>query len=229
MRPVVAPSWTLSVAEARACQERLRDRVITVDRLGPVRTIAGVDVSYNVSSPVLYAAIVVLDAESLEPIEICGVEAPAPFPYIPGYLSFRELPPLSQAMASLKTRPDVIVCDGQGIAHPRRFGLACHLGVLYDIPTIGIAKSRFVGRHREPGKERGRWAVLYDDHSREVLGSVLRTRTGVKPLYVSSGHRVSLTTARRIALQLTPRWRQPETTRAAHNEVNRLRLEAMST
>jgi deoxyribonuclease V len=212
------------VAEARAVQERLRARVIQEDRFGPLRLVAGADVSYDRGSPELFAAVVVLALPSLEPVEVASVRARARFPYVPGYLSFRELPPLLDAFAKLGQRPDLVVCDGQGRAHPRRFGLACHLGLLLGLPSIGCAKTRLVGEHREPGPRRGAHARLLD--AGECIGEVVRTREGVRPVYVSVGHRVSLPTARRLVLQLTRGARLPEPTRAAHAEVNRLRREA---
>lgn len=214
-------SWDLPVAEARALQERLRARVEARDRIGRVRRVAGADVSYDRGSPILYAALVVLDAESLEVLETASVRAPARFPYVPGYLSFREIPPLLDAFDRLERRPDLLVADGHGFAHPRRFGLACHLGVYLDLPTIGCAKSLLVGSCREPADRRGAWTALRDGG--ETIGQAVRTRPGVKPVYASVGHRVSLATARRWILRLAPRYRLPETTRAAHAEVNRLR------
>ena len=213
--------WDVSLPEARALQLRLRDRVEEGDRLGPVRRVAGADVSYDRRSPVLHAAVVVLDAASLEVLETAGVRARARFPYVPGYLSFREMPALLEAFARLRTRPDLLVADGHGRAHPRRFGIACHLGVALDLPTIGCAKSRLVGAHREPGARRGSHVQLRDEG--EVIGEVVRTREGVKPVFVSVGHRVSLASARRWILRLAPRHRLPEPVRAAHEEVNRLR------
>jgi deoxyribonuclease V len=185
------------------------------------RLVAGADLSFDRSSPHLYAAVVVLDAESLQVVEVAGVQARAGFPYIPGYLSFREIPPLLLAFAKLETVPDLVVCDGQGRAHPRRFGLACHLGVLLDLPTLGCAKSGLIGDYREPGPRRGAHTQLRDGG--EVIGQVVRTRSFVKPVFVSVGHRISLETARRTALRLAPRYRLPEPVRAAHREVNRLR------
>jgi deoxyribonuclease V len=186
--------------------------------------VAGADVSYDRASPLLFAAVVVLDARSLEVVEVAAVTARASFPYLPGYLSFRELPPLLEAFAKLRARPDLVLCDGHGRAHPRRFGFACHLGVALDVPAIGVAKSRLVGEHREPGLRRGAHVALRADG--EVIGEVLRTRPGVKPVYVSVGHRVSLATARQLVLRFSPRYRVPEPIRAAHAEVNRLRRES---
>ena len=213
---------TPSIAEARALQERLRAAVAERDALPrKLRLVAGADVSYDRGSPILFAAIVVLDAETLETVEVASVRAVASFPYVPGYLSFRELPPLAEAFARLRTRPDLVLCDGHGRAHPRRFGFACHLGVQLGVPTIGCAKSRLVGEHREPGTRRGAHTLLRD--GRETIGAVLRTREGVAPLYVSVGHRVSLATAQRLVLRFAPLVRIPEPLRAAHAEVNRLR------
>ena len=213
-------SWTLSIPEARELQSRLRDRIIEEDRFGEVSTVGGVDVSYDLRSPHLFAAAVVLDARTLEPIESVGVRGKALFPYVPGYLSFREAPAALDAIGRLRHPPDLLICDGHGRAHPRRFGLACHLGMWLDMPTIGCAKTRLVGTHAEPGPRRGAHRRLVDGG--EVIGEVVRTRDGVKPVYVSVGHRVSLETARRWVLRLS-RTRLPETTRAAHAEVNRLR------
>lgn len=221
VRPRIRHRWDVSFGEARRIQERLRDRVERADRLGAVRRVAGVDVSYDRGSPILYAAVVVLDARTGERLEAAGVRSRATVPYVPGYLSFREIPPLIEAFARLSRPPDLVVCDGHGRAHPRRFGIACHLGVLLDLPTLGCGKSRLVGEHVEPSAARGSHAALRD--GREVIGSVVRTREGTKPVFVSTGHRVSLSTARRQVLRLAPRLRLPEPVRAAHAEVNRLR------
>ena len=196
--------------------------MIETDALpGTLRLVAGADVSYDRNSPALYAVVVVLDAESLEVVDVARATTRAEFPYVPGYLSFRELPPLLAAFEGLRLRPDLVLCDGHGRAHPRRFGLACHLGVELDLSVVGCAKSRLVGAHREPGPRRGAHVSLRD--GAEVIGEVLRTREGVAPVYVSVGHRVSLATARRLVLRFTPCFRIPEPTRAAHAEVNRLR------
>ncbi|OGI41612.1 MAG: endonuclease V [Candidatus Muproteobacteria bacterium RBG_16_62_13] len=208
-------SWPQTVAEARAVQEQLRGKVVTRDRIGRVRMVAGIDIGYEGENNLARAAAVVLAYPALEPVEAAVVRVPVKFPYVPGYLSFREVPALLAVFAQLKHKPDLILCDGQGLAHPRRFGLACHLGVLLDIPTIGVAKSRLIGEPRgRLGRAKGAWVPLIDHD--EIIGAVLRTRTGVKPLYVSIGHRVSLATALDFVLRCTPRYRLPETTRRAH-------------
>lgn len=184
-------------------------------RIGRVRTVAGIDIGYEGDSQLARAAAVVLAFPSLEPVEAAVVHVPVKFPYVPGYLSFREVPAALAVLAKLEQRPNLILCDGQGLAHPRRFGLACHLGVLLDIPTIGVAKSRLIGEARgRLGHARGAWVPLIVDD--EIIGAEVRTRAGVKPLFVSIGHRVSLDTAIDFVLRCAPRYRLPETTRCAH-------------
>ena len=202
----------MSPAEARAIQESLRDRVVTEDQFGEIRTVAGIDI--GLSGRKGRAAAVLLDLPSLELRGTAVAEGEIRFPYVPGLLSFRECPLAIAALRKLSRRPDLLLCDGQGLAHPRRFGIACHLGVLLDTPAIGAAKSRLIGTHEEPGGERGSQTPLFDGE--EVIGSVLRTRTNVRPIYVSTGHRVSLATAVAITLQCSPRFRIPESTRQAH-------------
>jgi len=160
------------------------------------------------------AAVVVLDFPGLTLREQAIARLPTRFPYVPGFLSFREAPAVLAAMKKLHTRPDLILCDGQGLAHPRRFGLACHLGLLLDISSIGVAKSRLTGTHGDVPEQKGGWVALEDKG--EVVGAVLRTRTGVKPVYVSIGHRISLATAIDYVLRCTTCYRLPETTRHAH-------------
>jgi deoxyribonuclease V len=203
------------VPQARAVQEALRGRVVTRDRAGRVRHVAGIDVGFERGGRVTRAAVVVLSFPELVPVEQAVVRQPTRFPYVPGYLSFREIPAVLVALARLAVRPDLLLCDGQGYAHPRRFGLACHLGVLTDTPSIGVAKSRLIGEHDALAPEKGSWVPLRDQG--EVIGAVLRTRTAVKPLFVSVGHRVSLKTAIRYVLACTTRYRLPETTRRAHH------------
>jgi len=205
--------WDLTPAEARELQQALAERVETVDRLGTVRRVAGVDVHFP-RPGVARAAVVVLDADTLAPIDQATAEQPVSFPYLPGLLSFREIPAALEALTHLRVLPDLVLCDGHGLAHPRRFGLACHLGVALDLPTIGVAKSRLLGSHGPLADDRGSRVPLLDGD--EVIGAVLRTRSGVRPLYVSVGHRCSLDTALTWVLRCTPRTRLPETTRAAH-------------
>jgi len=209
-------------ARYRAIQEALRARVVRGNRLpDSVRTVAGADLAYTRDGSTCFSAVVVFDLATLTIQETVSARAPVRVPYVPGYLSFREIPALLLAFSKLSAPPDVIICDGQGRAHPRRFGLACHLGVLLDIPALGCGKTRLLGAHRDPGPQRGRYALLRDRG--EVIGHVLRTQDGVKPLYVSAGHRIGLNAARRLVLRCAPRYRQPEPIRAADQEVNRLR------
>ncbi len=194
--------------EAAQLQLRLRDRVVPRGAVR-LRLVAAADVS--VRGDVARAAVVIL--RGLEPVERVAVERPVTFPYVPGLLSFRELPPLLEAWKKVKSVPDVILVDGQGRAHPRRFGLACHLGVLLDLPAIGCAKSRLIGEHEEPPAARGSWTPLTDGG--EVIGAALRTRDGCRPVYVSIGHRVTLAGAIRAVLDCAPRYRIPEPQRLA--------------
>jgi deoxyribonuclease V len=219
----VRHSWSVSIAQARRLQDELRDAVIDADAPGLVRLVAGADVSFERGGSRLYAAVVVLDADRLEVADVATARGAARFPYVPGYLSFRELPPVLEAFGRLRRTPDLVICDAQGRAHPRRMGLACHLGLWLDVPTIGCAKTRLTGTHREPGLRRGCHTRLRDGN--EVVGEVVRTRSGVKPVFVSVGHRVSLVSARKWTLKLA-RYRIPEPVRLAHLEVNRLRRSA---
>lgn len=189
--------------------------------VSPVRLVAGVDVASEKAGDRLFAAVVVLNAMTLEIVATANSSGNATFPYIPGIFSFRELPPLCEALQRLDSSPDLIICDGQGIGHPRRFGLASHLGVLFDVPTIGCGKSCLTGSYSPPAHDRGSFSDLVDDG--EVIGSVLRTQSNVKPIFVSIGHRVSLQTARDWVLRLAPRFRQPEPIRRANELVNALR------
>ncbi|MDX5332934.1 MAG: deoxyribonuclease V [Gammaproteobacteria bacterium] len=208
-----AHPWSVTPAEARAIQARLRGYVVTEDRLGPVRQVAGVDVGFEDGGRTTRAAVAVLAYPGLEPVEERIARVPTTFPYVPGLLSFREIPAVLAALAQLPVLPDLILCDGQGIAHPRRLGIACHLGVLLDVPTVGVAKSRLIGTHAEVPADKGGWVPLLDGG--ETIGAVLRTRTNVKPVYVSPGHRISLPTAIDYVMGCLTRYRLPETTRRA--------------
>lgn len=206
-----AHSWDVSTSEARAIQERLRSNLITTDDLGPIDYVAGVDVGFDKPGKLTRAAVSVLSFPELQPVEDSIVCVPTRFPYVPGLLSFREIPAIVEALQALHQPPDMILCDGQGYAHPRRFGLACHLGVITGLPTIGVAKSRLLGEHTEPPQRRGAWVPLIDEA--EIVGAVLRTRVNVKPVYVSIGHRLTLETACDYTMRCTTRYRLPETTR----------------
>jgi deoxyribonuclease V len=206
--------WDVTAAQAKAIQEDLRGRVITRDAFACVSRVAGVDVGFEAQGEVTRAAIAVLSLPGLELVSQVVARRPTTFPYIPGLLSFREIPAVLDALEELETLPDLLFCDGQGLAHPRRFGIACHLGVLTDIPSIGVAKTRLLGEHAPLGNAKGSRAYLYQ--GQEIIGAVLRTRRDVKPLYISSGHRVSLETALGFVLACTTKYRLPETTRWAH-------------
>lgn len=215
MKPLISHPWNLSPLEAIALQRDLRERVILTDRLAPsVRRVAGVDVGFEADGTVTRAAVAVLRYPELDVLESAIARRPTEFPYIPGLLSFRELPAVLAALGQLREPPDLLLCDGQGIAHPRRFGIASHLGLLMDIPSIGVAKTRLCGQHDEPVNQRGAWTPLWANET--AIGAVLRTRPGVKPLYISSGHRISLQTAIQWVMECCTRYRLPETTRQAH-------------
>ena len=205
--------WVKTVPEAKVIQEQLRHQVVTSDCLGEVKYVAGVDIGFENKYTVSKAAVAVLTYPELELVEKAIARIPTVFPYVPGYLSFREIPAILAALPQLKTTPDLILCDGQGRAHPRRLGLASHLGVLLDLPTIGVAKSLLVGKHEEVPLEKGSWKPLIDKD--ETIGVVLRSRSGVKPIYVSIGHKVSLPTAIDYAMGCLTKYRLPETTRWA--------------
>jgi len=179
-----------------------------------LRTVCGVDAGYGRTGSRIRAAAVLMDFESLRTLESVVYESDVFFPYIPGLLSFREVPALAESVRLLGSAPDIILCDGQGTAHPRGFGLACHLGVALDIPAIGVAKSRLTGRFEEPGGQRGSWSPL--TLGGETIGAVLRTRDDVRPVFVSPGHKISLPTSLRIVLACTPRYRISEPLRQAH-------------
>jgi len=210
----VRHSWNLTPRAAIALQQRLRTKVVRLGRPRQVHTVAGTDVGFSRGGGVAHAAVAVLSFPQLELVEHAVARQQVRFPYVPGLLSFREIPALLAALNRLRVKPDLILCDGQGFAHPRRFGIACHLGVICGVPTIGVAKSRLIGEHAEPGERRGAWVPLRDKG--ETIGAVLRTRAGTRPIYVSIGHRVSLAVALRYVMACTTGFRLPETTRWAH-------------
>lgn len=206
--------WDLAPARAVELQRRLAALVRRENAFGPVRHVAGVDVGFEDRNTVTRAAVVVLDFPALTVVEQAVARRPTTFPYIPGLLSFRELPAVLDAFEGLTVPPDLILCDGQGLAHPRRFGIACHLGIWLDRPTIGVAKSRLIGTHEEVPPAKGAQQPLMDRG--ECIGAVVRTRAGVQPLYISIGHRIDLPTSVDYVLRCITRYRLPETTRAAH-------------
>ncbi|MBF9067788.1 endonuclease V [Streptacidiphilus fuscans] len=210
-------AWPTTEAAALAVQAELRPQVRAVPLGSRPRTLAGLDVAYagahGSADDEVAAAVVVLDAETLEPIEQATAVGKAGFPYIPGLFAFRELPVLLRALEQLTVTPDVFLCDGQGLAHPRRFGLACHLGVLTGRPTLGVAKTPLLGEWSEPDAERGSTADVTDGGG--VVARVVRTQTGVKPVTVSIGHLIDLDDATDVVLRAAPRYRLPETTRLA--------------
>lgn len=212
--------WNVSPKEAIQIQNRYAKKVITKDKLGKVRFVAGVDVGFEKNNTITCAATAVLRFPELELHEYAVARRPTSLPYIPGLLSFREIPAVLDALKKLKQLPDLLLCDGQGIAHPRRLGIASHLGVLTGIPSIGVAKSRLTGTHDKLTEKKGRWVPLLDGD--EVIGAVLRTRTNVKPLFISPGHRISLKTSLKYVINCVTKYRLPETTRWAHKLASNL-------
>jgi deoxyribonuclease V len=213
--------FDLSPSEARRLQEELASRVICGPALdiSGVRHVAGADVSTQ--GDTAYATVVVLEFPGLSLVEVRGYQAPLRFPYVPGLLSFRELPSVVGALLEVDSAVDALILDAQGLAHPRRMGLASHLGIFLDVPTVGCAKSLLVGSFREPGTEKGSATDLV--HRGEVVGRVLRTREGVSPVYVSVGNGIDLGSSVDLVLACCTRYRLPETTRQAHAAANRLR------
>jgi len=214
-------SWQLTPAEAVALQQQLRSEIRIEPLTRPVETIAGCDISFNKFEETVYAGIVVLQLDTLDVVAEVGVISSATFPYVPGLLSFREGPALLDAWAKLRIEPDVVMFDGQGIAHPRRIGIASHMGLFIDRPAFGCAKSVLVGKYDEPAPERGNWSPM--THYREVIGAALRTKDKVNPVYVSPGHLIDMETAIDLTLRCNGGYRIPEPTRRAHNLVNALR------
>ena len=216
--------WNISAPEAIALQKQMAAQIDfhrPID-LDAIRLVAGVDVS--VKDNVSRAAVVVLRYPELTPVETVTAERPTTFPYIPGLLSFREGAVILDALRQLESTPDVFVFDGQGTIHPRRVGIACHIGLFLDMPTVGCGKKRLTGQHTAVPAEKGSWVPLIDQG--ETIGVVLRTRTNVKPVYVSVGHRATLDDARALVLACTTRYRLPEPTRAAHNAAGQAARDA---
>jgi len=213
--------WPRTTEEAIAIQNTLRASVITEDRLGIVHHVAGLDVGFEQQNTIVRAAVAVLSFPGLKLVDHAIARLPVTFPYIPGLLSFREIPALLEALKLLTIEPDLFLVDGQGIAHPRRIGIASHLGVLTDMPAIGVAKSILVGRHAELSQQRGAHTPLI--HRGEIIGVALRTRANISPVYISPGHRISLSTAIHYVMACTTKYRLPETTRHAHRLASTLK------
>ncbi len=202
-----------SAADAIRMQEEMRSRVRLTDDFGTVRTIAGIDVGYDIRADISKAALVVIDAATLHPIKTAVATDPTPFPYIPGLLSFREAPVILKALALLETPPDILMVDGQGISHPRRLGIAAHVGVQTGLPAIGVAKSVLCGTYQEPGQGKGSRVPLI--HKGDVIAAAYRSREKCKPIFISPGHRISHESAVSIAERCLTRYRLPEPTRLA--------------
>jgi deoxyribonuclease V len=213
MSPDIQHEWDLIPGDAIALQKKLAIKIILQDEFEDINYIAGIDAGFKNSGRVTNAAICIFNARTLQQVEQVTAQRKTQFPYIPGLLSFREIPAILDAFGKLTIKPDLLLCDGQGTAHPRRFGIACHLGLLLNIPSIGIGKSRLIGTHQPVPVKRGAWVKLY--HKNEIIGAVLRTRTGIKPVYVSPGHRICRETAIDWVLKTAIRYKLPEPIRAA--------------
>jgi len=240
MRLGIKHKWDISIADARKIQEQLREKWIGEDKFEEIRTVAGLDAAFVLTSSQAFeasrnrwaalreanraiASVVLYKYPEMQELQRAHAEVRLRFPYVPGFLSFREIPALLEALGKLKQMPDLMFCDGQGYAHPRRMGLASHLGIVLDRPTIGCAKSILIGTHDAVGKEKGEWTPMMDGEER--IGAALRTRAGVKPMYISSGHRVSLETAMRLTLSVCDGPRIPRPTRDADRYVSEVKAE----
>jgi deoxyribonuclease V len=230
-------NWNLSYSQAIALQKQLSEKVQMIELKNQPKTIAGIDCAFSRDKKRIIACVVLLKLPGFELIETENAVQKLTFPYIPGLLSFRESPACIAAVEKLKHEPDAFIIDGQGIAHPRRFGLACHLGLFFDKPTIGCAKSRLIGTFENPPLQKGTYSLLKDTSAgnnqssiinnqlREVIGAVVRTRTNVEPVFVSVGNKCSLKNAIEITLNCTTKYRIPEPTRLAHQLVSKLKAE----
>ena len=240
MRLSVKHKWDVTTAEARRIQEELRERWEAKDRFGTIRTVAGLDAAFVLKGSQAFrkpsrwnitreanraiGAVVVFSYPEMRELERAYAEVPLEFPYVPGFLSFREIPALLAALRKLRRMPDLLFCDGQGYAHPRRMGLASHLGIVLDVPSIGCAKSVLIGEHGPVGRKQGDWSAIRDGE--ETIGAALRTRTDCRPVYISSGHRVSLETALRLTLSVGDGTRVPRPTREADRFVSQTKRES---
>ena len=238
MRLGMTHKWDIGIAEARKIQEKLREKWVGGDRFEGIRTVAGLDAAFVLTGSQGFeasrnrwtalreanraiAAVVLYKYPEMQELQRAHAEVRLQFPYVPGFLSFREIPALLAALGKLRQMPDLMFCDGQGYAHPRRMGLATHLGIVLDRPTIGCAKSILIGKHEPLGNEKGEWTPMLDGEER--IGAALRTRTGVKPMYISQGHRISLETALRLTLSVCNGPRIPRPTRDADRYVSELK------
>ena len=219
--PAPPHRWDVTPRRAIEIQKSLASRVRSVAAAGPLRRVAGIDVAFSRDGSQCIAGAVVWDCVEGEVVEERVARRRLAFPYVPGLLSFREAPAVLAALRRLRTRPDALMCDGQGLAHPRRFGIACHVGVLVGLPAVGCGKRRLIGEHVEPGRRRGSRRPLH--HRGELIGSVVRTRDGVRPVYVSVGHRIDLDGAVRLVLDCGAGYRIPEPTRLADRLVARVK------
>jgi len=212
----------LKIPEATALQRELRNKVIIQDKTVDIHTVGGADISLNMFSKTIYAGIVVLSFPELKPLAYSLVKSETHFPYVAGYLAFREVPALVQVWEQMRSKPDILVVDGHGIAHPRRLGIAAHFGVLTGQPSMGCAKKILFGKYEEPGMERGAYSTIYDKG--EEIGYALRSKAKVKPVYISPGHLMSLADSLQLMQQCLGNYRIPEPTRLAHELVNKFRL-----
>lgn len=214
-------SWDCTPAEARALQERLAEQIELRPLPDDIRLVTGVDLAFSKPRDLVFASLVTFRLREMEQVELVELQMPCPFPYVPGLLTFREGPAVVEAFRRAEQRPDAVVFDGQGYAHPRRVGLASHMGLWLGLPTVGCAKSRLIGEHGEPGRKKGSSVPLTDNG--EQIGVVLRTRTDVKPVFVSPGHLSDAATAERLVLRCCTRYRLPEPTRRADLAVSKLK------
>ncbi|MET3878383.1 deoxyribonuclease V [Chitinophaga sp. OAE865] len=212
----------LTVPQATIIQKELKDTVKITPYNGPLNYVAGADISFNKFSTTVYAGIVMMEFPSMKPVGYSLVKKEVLFPYVPGFLAFREVPALLDAWAQLPLKPDILVVDGHGIAHPRRMGIASHFGVLAQQPSIGSAKKKLFGMYEEPGMEKGSYTPLTDKQGQQ-LGNVLRSKSNVKPVFVSPGHLIDVPGSTEILMQCIKGYRLPEPTRLAHNAVNQFR------
>jgi deoxyribonuclease V len=244
MRLGMTHEWDIGIADARKIQEQLREKWLGEDQFEEIRTVAGLDAAFVLTGSQAFAAsqnrwtalreanraiaaVVLYRYPEMRELQRTHAEVRLRFPYVPGFLSFREIPALLAALGKLRQMPDLILCDGQGYAHPRRMGLATHLGIVLDRPTIGCAKSILIGKHEPVGSEKGEWVPMMDGEER--IGAALRTRAGVKPMYISPGHRISLETALRLTLSVCDGPRIPRPTRDADHYVSALKAARVGT